>query len=94
MKSFALQERFARSQLLLEGLRLALEHPRFRNFAQDVALESMLLEPLAQIQPTPVDLAVEDLVVDQAIGPTLKGTATMIKVLPMKMFLGRLRITN
>ena len=54
----------------------------------------MLLVPLAQIQPTPVDLAVEDLVVDQSIGLTLKGTATVIKVLPMKMFLGRLRIAK
>ena len=26
------------------------------------------------------------------VGPTLKSTATMIKVLPMKMFLGHLRI--
>jgi len=93
-KLFVLQERFARSQLLPEGLQLALEHLRFRNFAQDVALESMLLVPLAQIQLTPVDLVVEDLVVDQSIGPTLKGAVTMIKVLPKKMFLGRLQITK
>ena len=93
-KLFTLQERFARSQLLLEGLQLEPEHPKFRNFAQGVASESMLLVPLARIQPTAVDLAVEDLVVDQSIGPTLKGTATMIKVLPIKMFLGRLQITK
>jgi len=59
-----------------------------------MALESMLLVPLARIQPTPVDLAVEDPVVDQSIGPTLKGATTVIKVLPMKMFLGRLRIAK
>jgi len=59
----------------------------------NVALESMLLVPLALTQLAPVDLAVEELVVDLLIGPTLKSTTAMIKVLPMKMFLGHLRIT-
>ena len=48
----------------------------------------MLLAPLALTQLAPVDLEVEELVVDLPIGPTLKSTMTMIKVLPMKMFLG------
>jgi len=59
-----------------------------------MVLESMLLVPLALTQPAPADLAVEELVVDLLIGPTPKSTTTTIKVLPMKMFLGRLRITR
>jgi len=54
----------------------------------------MLLVPLVLTQLAPVDLAVEELVVDLLIGPTLKSTTTMIKVLPMKMFLGHLLITR
>jgi len=90
MKLLALQEQFVKSQLLLERQLLALKHPRFHDFIHDVALESMPLGPLALTQLAPVDLAVEELVVDLLIGPTLKSTTTMIKVLPMKMFLGHL----
>jgi len=92
MKLLALQEWFVKYQLLLERQRLALEHPRFHDFVHNVALESMPLVPLALTQLAPVDLAVEELVVDLLIGLTLKSATTTIKVLPMKMFLGHLRI--
>jgi len=88
----ALQEWFVKSQLLLERQQLVLEHPRFHGFAHDVVLDSMLLVPLALTQLALVDLAVEELVVDLLIGPTLKSTMTMIKVLLMKMYLSHLRV--
>jgi len=97
MKLLALRGRSVKSRLLPDRQHLVLEPPRFHNFVHDAALESMLLVPRVQAPQLLVVLALEVLVVDPVVEPTLKSTTTMIKarpIAPMKMFLGRLRTTR